>query len=91
MAAPHAGLRLGVKRVEAAGEGVGAVAVEELAEPAGGDVVGRELARAVALALLAAADVREDEVDGRRSGPSAEDLDRRDAQPLLIASVAHGT
>ena len=65
-------LGLGVEALEAALDRLGAVALEQLGEPARRDVVRRVLGEEIALALLAAAQVRQDR--GRcfsRSGPAA--------------------
>ena len=82
----HLGLGRGMERVEAGLERVGAVPRDQLAEAPGRDVVGGVLGEDVALALVAAADIREQEVELLPVGAGGrEEADGRDAHPLLIA------
>jgi len=60
---PHRRLRRRVQRLETRAERVGAVALDQLAEPARRHVVGRELGEDVAAPLVGTAQIREDEVD----------------------------
>ena len=59
----HRGFGGRVQRLEAGRQRVRAVALDQLAEPARRHVVGRELREQIAPALVAAAQIREDEVD----------------------------
>ncbi len=70
---------------------VGAVALEQLEETPGRDVIGRVLGKEIALALVPAAQVGQDQVDGvsLRAG-GREEPDRRDAQPFLVAVGGRG-
>ncbi len=83
---PHLHLGLRVQALEAGLEPLGAVALAELGQAARGDVARRVLGEEIALALVAPAQVRQDEIDGvalRTLG--REEPDGGDAQPLLMA------
>ena len=81
----HRGFGGRVQRLEAGRQRVRAVALDQLAEPARRHVVGRELREQIAPALVAAAQIREDEVDLLLVRPvGREQADRRDAHALLI-------